>query len=156
MKISILFLLICAVMGVKSLTAPYLSFMGETLPNHGFVDPSLIGDAASGGDSVECHTDFNSCCNSSSSGDWFTPNGTTIPFIDSEGDIYVVPGDRKIDLHPRNNNISAGIYRCDIETVASMNSKDNTTTRTAVYVGLYANGGKTKAFCSFFVHVAVL
>ena len=114
MKISILFLLLCAVMGVKYLTAPYLSFMGETLPNHGFVDPGLIRDAASGGDSVECHTDLNSCCNSSSSG-WFTPNGATIPFIDSEGDIYVVPGDRKIDLHPRNNNISAGIYRCDVE-----------------------------------------
>ena len=33
---------------------PYVSFMGETLPNHAYVDLSLVGNDDSGSDSVQC------------------------------------------------------------------------------------------------------
>ena len=38
------------------------SFMGETLPNHGYVDLSLVGDTLDGSDSVQCQTDLATCC----------------------------------------------------------------------------------------------
>ena len=63
-------------------TFPYVSFMGETLANHSYVDLSLVGNDGSGSDSVQCRTDLNSCCSSaqgSHRGDWFFPNGTRLP-----------------------------------------------------------------------------
>ena len=48
---------------VCSQTFPYVSFMGQTLANHSYVDLSLVGDDVSGSDSVQCHTDLNTCCN---------------------------------------------------------------------------------------------
>ena len=43
---------------IHSQTAPYVSFNGVNLPNHGYVDLSLVGDPLSGGDAVQCHTDI--------------------------------------------------------------------------------------------------
>ena len=41
--------------------APYLTFMEETLPNHSYVDLSLVVGANSG-DEMVCHTDLSTCC----------------------------------------------------------------------------------------------
>ena len=40
----------------------YVSFRGETLPNHSYVDLSLVGDPETGGDSVQCVTNLATCC----------------------------------------------------------------------------------------------
>ena len=50
--------------------------MGETLPNNAYVDLSLVGDDDSGSDSVQCHTDLNTCCTGTQGihrGDWIPP-----------------------------------------------------------------------------------
>ena len=144
MKKSVALVLLCSLLSVHALNAPSISFLGETLPDHGYVDLSLVGDAVSGGDSVQCRTDLSSCCGNIDSGDWFAPNGSRIPFSDSDSDIYKVPGEKRIDSRQRNSNEISGIYRCDIETMATVNISDSNSravTRESIYVGLYANGG---------------
>ena len=63
---------------VDSQTVPYVSFRGETPPNHGYVDLSLVGtDTSDPGNTVRCHTDLQTCCSSvqdSHHGDWYLPN----------------------------------------------------------------------------------
>ena len=132
---------------------PYVSFRGETLLNHGYVDLSLVGDAEDGGDSVQCHTDLMICCRETDGigdaederPDWYFPNGTEMGFSSGGDDIYQLRGAQRNDLRLRNNVLSpSGIYRCEIPTNAS--SIDDTTMRDIVYVGLYGMEG---------VHIAV-
>ena len=59
--VSVLPFLLWSLVEVHSQTAPYLTFMGETLPNHSYVDLSLVGVFGSG-DEVVCHTDLSTCC----------------------------------------------------------------------------------------------
>ena len=123
--------------GVKSQRFPYVSFMGQTLANHSYVNISLVGSDYYGG-SVQCITDLTTCCSGSQGphrGDWYFPDGTRLPFI---GDIYEGRGSQTVALHRRNNaNSPVGIYHCDIPTNAGYNS-----VRDTVYVGLYtASGG---------------
>ena len=129
-------------MEVHSQTAPYVSFMGETLPNHAYVNLSLVGSDGSGSDSVQCHTDLDTCCNVDHHGDWICPGREErLPFSNEDGDIYEVRGDQRVDLHRRNNaDMPSGIYRCDIPTNAVHNDSD-ISVRESVYVGLYASGG---------------
>ena len=126
--------------GVHSKTFPYVSFMGQTLANHSYVNFSQVGRLSYSSDSVQCHTDLNSCCTLSQGsyrGDWYFPNGNRLPF-DKLNDIHEARQDRAVHLR-RNRAISpSGLYRCDIETVDSHLNKMN---RDIVYVGLYANGG---------------
>ena len=125
--------------GVKSQRFPYVSFSGQTLDNHSYVNLSLVGDDYySGSDSVQCITDLVTCCSATEGphrGDWYFPDGTRLPFI---GDIYEGRGSQRVALHRINNaNSPVGIYRCDIPTNAGYNS-----VRGTVYVGLYtASGG---------------
>ena len=120
--------------------------MGETLPNHAFVNLSLVGN--DGGDSVQCHTDLTTCCSGGQGadrGDWYLPGSDTrLPFSSKPGDIYEARDPKRVDLRRRNNpDMPSGIYRCTIETNA-VHSEDNTdtTTRETVYAGIYATGGK--------------
>ena len=69
-------------------TFPYVSFMGQTLANHSYVDLSLVGNVSVS--SVQCITDLQSCCSNGQGahrGSWFFPYGTRLPF---EGDIHLV------------------------------------------------------------------
>ena len=54
-------------------------FMGETLPNHSYVNLTLVGyDRGNPGDTVRCITDLSTCCSSGQGthdGDWYFPNG---------------------------------------------------------------------------------
>ena len=123
-------------------TFPYVSFMGETLANHCYVDLSLVGNDVSGSDSVQCHTDLNSCCSGaqgSHCGNWFFPNGTQLPFSGSGIAISQQRGAQRVDLcHPVVLH-QTGIYHCDIQT-DSMNE--------TVYVGLYTSDkGKVHIVC---------
>ena len=119
---------------------PFVSFMGQTLANHSYVDISHIG--SSDNDSVQCHTDLNTCCSVVQGiyrGDWFFPNKTrlSLGFIDG-ADIYERRESQRVDLRRRNNaNRPTGMYRCDIPT----NAVHDDGMRETVYVGLYNGDG---------------
>ena len=107
---------------VNSQSFPYVSFMGQTLANHSYVDLSLVGRPdVRAGEGVQCHTDLETCCSGSQGphrGDWYFPNGTRLP-IPGGGDIFESRGVQRIEIRRRNNaNSPVGIYRCDIATVA--------------------------------------
>ena len=104
---------------------------------------SLVGNASSGSDSLQCHTDLGTCCSGgqgSHRGDWYFPNGTRLPFPGS-GDIYLSRGSQRVDIRRRNSVTSpVGIYRCKIETNAVHDATD-ISVRETVYVGLYTGSG---------------
>ena len=148
MILPVLLTLLWSLVEVHSQTpppAPYLSFMGENLPNHGYVDLTLVGNPErnDGEHSVQCHTDLDSCCGGTQGqhrGDWYFPDGTTLPFP-GLGDIAEARGAQRVDIRRNNNaNSPAGIYRCDIPTDAVHDISD-ISVRDTVYVGLYATGG---------------
>ena len=61
----LLCLLLWSLVEVHSQTEfPYVSFMGETLPSHSYVDLNEVGDPSqiASDASVQCHTDLSSCC----------------------------------------------------------------------------------------------
>ena len=149
MNVLLLVILLWPVVDVHSQTAPYVSFMGETLPNHAFVDLSLVGTADNGSDSVQCHTDLDTCCSSIQGpdrGDWYFPSGDRLDFPDfsAVNVVYESRAGQRVDLLRKGDaDMPSGVYRCDIETNA-VHSDDNTdkTTRETVYAGLYSTGGK--------------
>ena len=156
--VSVLLFLLLSLVEVHSQTAPYLTFMGETLPNHAYVNLSQVGDANDGSDSVQCHTDLNTCCSGAQGpdrGDWYFPSGDVLSFPSDSGDIYEARTAQRVELRRRNNpDTPSGIYRCTIETNA-VNSDNNTdtTTRETVYAGIYATGGKLAlCYCSYNLH----
>ena len=134
--------LLSALVEVHSQTVPYVSFMGTNLTNHSYVNLTLVGNIREGNDSVQCHTDLDTCCGDPGHpdrGDWYFPNGMRLNFNADPGDIYEVrrPAQR-VDLSRRNNGGTSGIYCCTIET----NAAHNDSGRETVYAGLYAHGGK--------------
>ena len=144
----LLVILLWSLVEVHSQTAPYVTFMGETLPNHSYVDLGRVGGIDSGAEIV-CHTDLRTCCGGSAGDDrghWFFPNGTQLP----NGSIFASSlverrrDTQQVDLH-RGSIVGytpSGMYHCFIETVA-VHSDDNFDTNTgeAVYVGVYNTGG---------------
>ena len=137
---------------VCSQTYPYVSFMGQTLANHSYVNLSLVGYYS---DSVQCHTDLRTCCSGQEGGhrgDWYFPNGTRLRF---SGDIHESRGAQRVDLCRRNGATSpVGIYRCDIPTAIFHNDFD-ISARATVYVGLYAASGGM--YCSpLHTHLVVI
>ena len=114
-------------------TFPYVSFMGQTLVNHSYVDLSTVGNS---NNSVQCHTDLSTCCSGSQGphrGDWYFPNGTRLQF---SGDVYEARGAQRVVLHHTTATGPTGIYRCDIATVTVHDDTD-ISVRDTVYVGLY-------------------
>ena len=144
----LLFSVLSFLVEVNSQTAPYVSFMGQTLANHSYVDLSLVGEGSSGSDSVQCHTDLSTCCSGAQGqnrGDWYSPGSTNrLPFSGEVGDIFEHRTDKRVDLRRRNSATSpVGIYCCGIQTVAVQDFPD-TSVRATVCVGLYTgSGGKT-------------
>ena len=122
---------------------PYVSFKGQTLANHSYVELSHVGDEASGSDSVQCITDLSTCCSIAQGahrGDWYFPNGTRLP-LSVGGDIYEGRRDGSANISRTNSNTGpSGIYRCDIPTNA-VHHDTVTSVQDTVYVGLYLDGG---------------
>ena len=129
---------------VHSQTAPYLTFMGEILPNNSYVDLSLVGQGGNAthdsGREIVCHTDLETCCSGSDDKQgWFLPHNRLavdrpdrsmiMKKLHKRVRLEHVPGSRE--------EIPSGIYWCTIETVAV--SGENGTR--SVYVGLYKTGG---------------
>ena len=145
--VSLLLLPLLMVVEVQCQSAPYVSFMGQTLANHFYVNISQVGDDGSGSDSVQCHTDLSTCCSATQGihrGDWYFPNGTRLDIpSNTAGDIFEARTAQRVNIRRENNvNEPTGIYRCDIPTDAVHHATDNSV-RASVYVGLYtSNGGK--------------
>ena len=148
MKI-VLFLL--SLVGVQCQpTFPYVSFMGETLADHSYVNLCLVGSASDDSDSVVCHTDLATCCSSPQGihrGDWYFPDGEGLPFA---GDIVPIGELRRaqiVSIRRTTATGPTGIYRCDIATNAVHDDTD-ISVRDTVYVGLYIADGKQTTSCS--------
>ena len=158
MKVSLLCVLLCllwSLVEVHSQTAPYLTFNDSVIPNHAYVDLSLMmypgnDDTADYSSTVICHTDLTTCCRSQAGpdqGDWYFPDEDKLPGAGVNNANSVPIAQRKRDQLVRlqrgpptaTGDIPDGIYHCAIETVA-MNSADNTA-RETVYVGVYGSGG---------------
>ena len=63
--VSLLLLSVCLAEIHCQTTFPYVSFLGQTLANHSYVDLSLVRDYYDGSDSVQCRTDLLTCCSGS-------------------------------------------------------------------------------------------
>ena len=144
-------MIVCWSMGeVYCQTFPYVSFMGQTLANHAYVDLSLVGrpdfpDDGGSGEGVQCITDLSSCCSDTEGphrGDWYFPDGTRLPFAASNVDTFEHRVSQRVDIRCNSNaNSPTGIYRCDIPTNVVHDDSD-ISVRDTVYVGLYtASGG---------------
>ena len=157
MSSQVLLCLLWSLVEVHSQTEyPYISFMGETLPNHTYVNLSLVGN--SGSDSVQCHTDLETCCSYQQDngtnrvhhrGNWHRPGSDMrLPYVYESGDIYEEHRYRQTELHRRNNAISpTGIYRCFIPTNA-VHDDNSQSVKAIVYLGLYTSGGTYKDVCA--------
>ena len=82
MSALVLFLLWSLVEVHSQPAVPYVSFMGENLPNHSYVDLTLVGtDGSDPDNTVRCHTDLSTCCSGGQGihrGDWYFPNETRL------------------------------------------------------------------------------
>ena len=119
--VSLLLLSVCLAEIHCQTTFPYVSFMGQTLANHSYVDLSLVRDYYDGSDSVQCHTDLSTCCSGAKGlhrGDWYYPDGSRVQFPGVEN-IHESRGDMRVDFRARHTATSpSGIYHCGIQTVA--------------------------------------
>ena len=151
----LLLCLLWSLVEVHSQTAPYLTFNDSVIPNHAYVDLSLMmypgndDTTADTSSTVICHTNLASCCRGSDGGDggdWYFPDGGPLPGagINNENQQHPI-AQRKLNQLVRlqrgptsaSGIVPDGIYRCDIDAV---NSDDNTA-RETVYVGVYGSGG---------------
>ena len=131
---------------VHSQTVPYLTFMGEILPNNSYVDLSLVGQGGNAthdsGREIVCHTDLATCCSGSDGhGDWFLPHNNPAVYRPDRSIVMKKLHKRvRLERVPGTSGpIPSGIYQCSIETVAV--SGEGGTGRERVYVGLYRSGG---------------
>ena len=62
MKLALLLFLLWSLVEVHSQTVPYLTFIGEALPDHSYVDLSALGELANEDGHVVCHTDLDTRC----------------------------------------------------------------------------------------------
>ena len=149
-KLSLSLLLLCllwSLVEVHSQTAPYLTFNDSVIPNHAYVELSLMmypgndDTTADISSTVICHTDLTTCCRYHDLGDWYFPDGHVLPGAGIRNENRRHPiAQRKLNQLVRlqrgppeaTGDIPDGIYHCDIDTVA---------TRETIYVGVYGSGG---------------
>ena len=152
---SVLLFLLWSLVEVHSQTAPYLTFMGETLPNHSYVDLSALGELEIEDDHVVCHSDLTSCCGGSGQNDrgyWYFPNGVVLPeaaggpgAADNPIVMWRLNTQRVSLIHGTGpGDVPSGFYHCIIETNAVNDpgtpNPDNINGET-LYVGVYSTGG---------------
>ena len=120
-------------------TTPFISFQGNTLANHSYVDFSEVGQAADRSDSIRCRSELSGCCSEAQGdlrGDWFFPSGVVLPFPGLTNDPFEGRGAQTVDLRRISALSPSGIYRCDIAF-----DSDEPLARETFYVGVYNNGG---------------
>ena len=125
---------------VQSQTFPFVSFMGNNIPNHGYVDLNAVDTTKN---SITCHTNLWTCCSGAQGpdrGDWYLPNGRRVPF---SGNMSEDRGAEQVRLRYTGSGGISGIYQCDIETATVKNNDGHAT----LYIGLYASGGEKFVVC---------
>ena len=140
MMLGVVISLLWCLVEVNSQTFPYVSFLGQTLANHSYVDFSLVGLLSNGSDSVQCHTDLTTCCSQK----------VRVPIVVTgtslmEPDYHLVlqlfmrvVERRELTCVFGSVTPPTGMYHCDIATI---DNEATQPTRKRVYVGLYANHG---------------
>ena len=122
-----------------SQTAPYVTFMGVTLPNNSYVDANLVGDRNRGGAGVQCHTNLTTCCSRHQGmdlGDWYAPGSENRPPFEISEAAYERRGNQMVTLYRGSNGIfQSGIYHCNIPVQGSGRGRET------VYIGIYKTGG---------------
>ena len=153
MKFALLLILLWSLVEVHSQTAPYLTFMGETLPNNSYVDLSALGEFDNNASHVVCHTDLTTCCGGggiNNRGYWYLPNGDVLPGAAGGPGAADNPIVLKRDIQMVSlirgtgpGDVPSGIYHCVIETnaVKGPNNSPEDITGETVYVGVYSTGG---------------
>ena len=103
-KVTVLILIIiCVMVGVYSI----FGNTGPALSNHSYVNLTKVGDRDDGSDSVQCHTDLETCCHRDQGddhGDWYFPDEIKVPF-DQKDDEYERRRPQEVNLR---HNISNG------------------------------------------------
>ena len=153
--VSVLLFLLWSLVEIHSQTVPYLTFMGEILSDHSYVDLSALGELDNVDDQVVCHTDLTSCCSGTGHDDrgyWYFPNGDLLPGAAEGSGAAINPivlrrGPQLVSLIRGTGpgDAPSGLYRCIIETNADNDdpgspSPDNIIGET-LYVGVYSTGG---------------
>ena len=142
MKISAVCVLLSLCVHCQSQEYPHVTFMGDVLMNHSYVNLSLVGTSES--NRVSCHTNRGTCCTMAQGthrGDWFFPNGTRLNHSHNGGDIYEARGAQRVSLLRRNNGNVSGIYHCNI-----IIGTGTVPIRGIIYIGLYDDRGKLMLF----------
>ena len=154
--VSLLLLSVCLAEIHCQTSFPYVSFMGQTLANHFYVDLSTVRSADDNSDSVVCHTDLDTCCSGPQGihrGDWYFPAGTVLPFSGDSVPIGLARAGRIAVIRRTSGTGPTGIYRCGIPTNAVHDDSDNSV-RDTVYVGLSTGSGGILycTFCPIMIH----
>ena len=140
LTLMVLLCLLYALVVVHPHEVPYISFMGTNLPNHSFINLTLVGENSS--DGVQCHTDLITCCSAAEGrdrGDWYYPNGDRLNFSKGTFKEFQSREAKQVDLRRRGSQtLTQGVYRCDIETNAVNNQSGNE----IIYAGLYTTRGQ--------------
>ena len=127
---------------VRSQTAPYITFMGQTYSSYSCIDLQLVGEEEN--DGVHCNTDLHSCCTLGyDSGDWYPPgSSSSLPSYSEAVYIYQERESRRVSLYRRDldsaGEAGEGVYECDIETVAT--NMNGGSVRATAYVELKTGG----------------
>ena len=123
----------------------WFSLNGTTYQNNSCVTLEDIGE---GDDALLCRTNLTACCrppyteNGSASGNWFFPNGTTIPSLDSHWEFYRKRGNMTVLLNRRRGGVE-GIYCCVIPDAMNITQ--------SIYIGVYsACTGECKMYTQLF------
>ena len=95
-----------------------------------------LEDIGEGNDALLCVTNLSACCRPpytgeywSALGNWFFPNGTSVPAGYNLSDFYRTRGEIVVHLNRRRGG-AEGIYRCEI--------LDSTNVTQTLYIGVYA------------------
>ena len=136
MSLSLLSLIVFVCLAeVQSHDVPYLTFQGEFIANHSYVNASLLGMAGDTG--IRCHTDRSTCCEGRPDrGYWYFPNGSTLQNLGNAQSVYYLGIPHANDLRRRSEPLSTsaeGIYCCEVPTFTSESER--------AYVGLYSREG---------------
>ena len=96
-----------------------------------------LEDIGEGNDALLCVTNLTACCgspgNGSAKGNWFFPNETRIPSLDSHWEFYRKRGNMTVVLNRRRGGVE-GIYRCEIP--------DSMNVIQTIKIGVYNNTGE--------------
>lgn len=117
---------------------PYITFMGERLPNNAFVDIHQISNTLDESTTLQCHTDLMACCNPTqhtNTGVWVLPNGAEVMHGQTVSGYTAMGTDRRIDLtyNVSHNSAVEGIFRCTVSVFGTPIVEQS------VYVGIYSD-----------------